>query len=213
MSLESNNPGNLKPLQLPKTWHGQTGIDTSGFVQFDTMEDGFRAMTLVIAHRIKGGYNTVTKLIAGINGNNAYSTTDQQPYIDFVSSSLDVDPDAALPLDHGTIRQLVESMGLFELGTAAWNEITDEEITDGITDAETSHPNIYTPLGSGYPQAAAPAAAPAPNPQGPALYPQPQPTTPTAMQPTTPTTTQAGFTWWGGGLLLLFLFSLIRSKK
>lgn len=41
--VRNNNPGNLRA-NSEYTWRGQIGVDSDGFVIFDTLANGFRAM-------------------------------------------------------------------------------------------------------------------------------------------------------------------------
>jgi hypothetical protein len=141
MSLDNNNPGNLKPGK--KTWTGQTGTDPDGFLVFDDLEDGFRAMAITIAHHIKTGYNTITKLI------DHYSETDQDAYIKFVSDQTGVDPNAILSLNHDSLDALMAAMYEFEIGSHNVDQDTEDALAEGLHDAETSRPDLYTmPTGS-----------------------------------------------------------------
>jgi len=63
-AARNNNPGNLRWDGHSK-WQGMTGVDPQGFVQFDTPENGQRALGINIANQQKlHGINTVGDFIA-----------------------------------------------------------------------------------------------------------------------------------------------------
>lgn len=61
--IRNNNPCNLR--NVPGTvWHGQIGIDDSGFCIFDTPENGIRAgAKTLIAYQAKHGLTTIGQMI------------------------------------------------------------------------------------------------------------------------------------------------------
>jgi hypothetical protein len=60
--LRNNNPGNIRDNPRNK-WLGRIGADATGFVIFDTPENGIRAMAKLIKNHRAAGHNTIAKLI------------------------------------------------------------------------------------------------------------------------------------------------------
>ena len=58
----NNNPGNIR-INSAWTWQGQTGADSDGYVIFNTVENGVRAMTKDLKTKIARGLNTIAKII------------------------------------------------------------------------------------------------------------------------------------------------------
>lgn len=88
--LRNNNPGNIK-FAVPNNWRGQIGVDDKGFVIFDSMANGVRALGILLRNYSGMGLNTVEKIIS------RWSATDREPYIRNVSLWLGVNPQS--PLD------------------------------------------------------------------------------------------------------------------
>ena len=62
LGLRNNNPGNLRALPNGQTWKGQSGVN-KGFVQFESLELGIRALLVDLSNKYKRGLNTITKII------------------------------------------------------------------------------------------------------------------------------------------------------
>ena len=93
----NNNPGNIK-FSSGNNWQGQTGVDSSGFVIFDTAINGIRAIGKVLLSKFGRGLNTVASVISD------YSQTDVSVYINNVANSLGVNPNDIINLnDSGTL--------------------------------------------------------------------------------------------------------------
>lgn len=92
----NNNPGNLRG---DDAWQGRVGTDANGFVQFDTPENGKRALQINLQNQQNvHGLNTVQDIIGkyappGDNNNTA-------AYIKNVSAGMGVAPDAKIDLNN-----------------------------------------------------------------------------------------------------------------
>lgn len=87
--IRNNNPGNLR--QYNQDWQGETGTDKDGFVIFDTMQNGVRAMAITLLnYQMRHGLFTVKEII------NRYAPSvenDTDSYIKHVAKSIGVEPD------------------------------------------------------------------------------------------------------------------------
>jgi len=63
LGLRNNNPGNLRALPNGQTWKGQSGVN-KGFVQFENLELGIRALLIDLSNKYKRGLNTISKIIS-----------------------------------------------------------------------------------------------------------------------------------------------------
>ena len=94
----NQNPGNLKYTKFSKA-HGAIGQDAGGFAIFSSMEDGQKALDdLLVGAYYNKGQRSISSIIGGVNGQHAYSTTDQASYIDFLSKKLGINPNQELSL-------------------------------------------------------------------------------------------------------------------
>jgi hypothetical protein len=64
VSFRNNNPGNLRPLGAGRTWAGQIGVDSGGYVVFDGYASGLAALKKQIGILISRGL-TLTQFFAG----------------------------------------------------------------------------------------------------------------------------------------------------
>lgn len=126
--IRNNNPGNMK-YDPAIHWQGQTGQDAHGFIIFDTMLNGVRAMTKELYnYSALHGLNTVRDIIT------RWSTTDQSAYVQNVANALGVDPDTDIDVnDSGTMTALVRAIANQENGTAvATATLSDGTIAQGV---------------------------------------------------------------------------------
>jgi hypothetical protein len=124
--LRNNNPGNIK-YNANIQWQGQVGEDSGGFVIFDTMTDGVRALALNLYNYGQDGLNTVQAIIT------RWSTTDQAAYVANVSAALGVAPTDTLDMtDTTTITNLVNAIITQENGL---NPISAATIQTGVSEA------------------------------------------------------------------------------
>lgn len=59
--IRNNNPGNIRSTN--DKWLGKIGQDSRGFVVFDTLPHGYRALYKLLMGYIGKGYNTIDKII------------------------------------------------------------------------------------------------------------------------------------------------------
>jgi hypothetical protein len=120
--VRNNNPGNL--IRSNDAWRGKIPHAQSTderFEQFETWVMGVRAMTKLLSNYIKGGHNTISKIV------NRYappSENSTQSYIGWVVKKTGWSANRTLIADKTTLRALVKAMSEMELGC------------DLITDAE-----------------------------------------------------------------------------
>lgn len=122
--IRNNNPGNLR--QANQSWSGEIGTDSSGFVIFDKMENGVRAMAITLINYQKiHGLNTVRKII------NRYAPpveNDTNSYVDNVAKTLGLDPDEDFQIEP-YLADLVTVMIKHENGRG----IADYDLHRGVT--------------------------------------------------------------------------------
>lgn len=95
--LRNNNPGNIRLSNFIK-WKGQSAKQTDkSFVQFDTMEDGYRAMAkTLLTYFNKHKLNTIRAIISRWAPSNENNTN---AYISSVSRSMNLGADKAFRVD------------------------------------------------------------------------------------------------------------------
>lgn len=103
--IRNNNPGNIK-WSASQTFHGQIGQDSAGFIIFDTMENGIRAIAVIIKNYSHlHGLRTVDGIIR------RWSVTDQDAYVANVSAALGVQPYDSISVDDtGTLTIVVDAI-------------------------------------------------------------------------------------------------------
>jgi hypothetical protein len=107
-SVRNNNPGNLRA-DGKSNWQGMTGVDPQGFVQFDTPENGQRALGINLANQSQlHGLNTVR----GIVGKYAPPSdgNDTSAYIAKVAQGLGVGPDDQIDLNDPRVNAAMQSI-------------------------------------------------------------------------------------------------------
>lgn len=115
MNIKRNNPGNIRK-DARWTWVGeQPGTVPGDFVQFDSLQNGYRAMMKDLVNKIKAGTDTIYKIIY------KYAPpTDNNPteaYIRFVANSSGIDKHKKLSAtDAKQVGEIAYSMSLFEHG-------------------------------------------------------------------------------------------------
>ena len=114
-AARNNNPGNLRDDGKSK-WQGMAGVDSGGFVQFDSPENGQRAAGINLANQSKlHGLDTLTGIITKYapksDGN------DTAAYIQSVAQQTGLDPNAKLDLsDVATRNKILTAMYAVEGG-------------------------------------------------------------------------------------------------
>lgn len=97
-NARNRNPGNLKYGDFAKA-HGATGQDAGGFAIFPDMATGQQALDdLLVSQYYNKGQRSIASIIGGVNGQHAYSTTDQAAYINYLSKKLGINPNQELSL-------------------------------------------------------------------------------------------------------------------
>lgn len=132
----NNNPGNIE-FNPANEWQGQKGIGPDGrFAQFETPEDGVRAMHVLLTNYGKRGVDTVQEILSTYAPK---SENDTAAYISKVSKELGVAPDQHIDLtDMDTSMKLVSSLIKHETGKDA-SKFTPQMIQEGI--ARSLDPN------------------------------------------------------------------------
>lgn len=122
--VRNNNPGNIRISS--NNWDGKIPKDqnTDGsFEQFVTWVHGLRAMTKLIINYIKGGHDTITKIINRYAPPVENQTTN---YINFVVKETGILANQTIdPNDKTVIRKIIKAMVRMELGCSGL--VTDSE--------------------------------------------------------------------------------------
>lgn len=123
--FRNNNPGNIRGSD---GFNGQTGVDSDGFATFDTMQDGIRAIAVILKnYQSLYGLNTVRALIS------RWSATDQAAYIADVAADLGVDPDDSINVaDPNTLNGLVSAIITQENGQVIAATLPSSTITNAV---------------------------------------------------------------------------------
>lgn len=125
--LRNNNPGNIRP---GDNWQGMIGTN-NGFIVFQSMYWGLRALATDLVNKINEGANTIAAIIAKYAP--ATDNNNVQAYIDAVSQDSGFNPDQELQADPSTIHALVRAISNHEIGTSlAEQYISDDDIDQGI---------------------------------------------------------------------------------
>lgn len=123
--IRNNNPGNLRP--TGDKWQGMAGV-SDNFIVFDNIVWGCRALSTDLSNKYFKGLNTVTKIIdqyAPPSENNTVA------YINAVSKSIGVDPDAPLNWTKDLLAKFTRAVISHENGSDGY-VVTDSNIMDGI---------------------------------------------------------------------------------
>lgn len=123
--LRNNNPGNIRP---GDDWQGMTG-EADGFVVFQDIDWGLRALATDITNKIRKGYNTVTTLISRYA---PPSENDTQAYINAVAGETGLDPNEPIDLSQEVLHDLMRAIIDHENGAQA-SLIPDQDIDTGIS--------------------------------------------------------------------------------
>jgi hypothetical protein len=123
----NNNPGNIRGNQA-YTWQGQIGIDTGGYVIFDSAENGIRAIGKDLLTKFSRGINTVQAIIslwAPTSENNTAS------YIRAVASQIGVDSNEELNMtDFQTLESFIQAIIQHENGRVLYSLA---QLNNGVT--------------------------------------------------------------------------------
>lgn len=125
LGLRNNNPGDIRP---GDDWQGMIGTN-QGFIVFDDITWGTRALATDLVNKMAKGENTIRSIVS------VYappSENDTDKYIQDVSSDTGLDPDQVIPMDTGTLHQLMRAVMNKELGDQYSALVSDQDIDQGI---------------------------------------------------------------------------------
>jgi len=125
LGLRNNNPGNLR---TGDNWQGMTG-ENKGFVVFENIAYGLRALAIDLRTKISNGYNTIELIIFRYA---PPSENDPLAYIDKVSNFTGLPQNRVLQPDSETLARLMKAIIFVEIGSAFAPLITDLDINEGI---------------------------------------------------------------------------------
>lgn len=125
LGLRNNNPGNIRP---GDNWQGAMG-ENGGFIVFENILWGIRALGTDIRTKINNGYNTIEKLITRYAPPTENNTA---AYISAVVNYTGISSRATLIADFNTLSALIRAIMNVELGAPFSAIITNNEIAQGI---------------------------------------------------------------------------------
>ena len=128
--IRNNNPGNLRRTAIDwdgKIPHAQN--PDASFEQFIELRYGLRAMMRDLVNDIKGGKNTLPKLISSYAPEHENNTT---AYINAVAKAVGLSPLALIDLSQETIVALCKIMVRVENGSSVDNYIADSDYWDAM---------------------------------------------------------------------------------
>jgi Autographiviridae peptidoglycan hydrolase len=125
--LRNNNPGDIRAQGF--NWQGMIGQDSSGFVVFQDISWGVRALARDITTKIGEGYDTITTLITRYA---PPSENDTASYIRDVAADTGLDPSLQLGTDPDTLSSLIRAIMNHEMGNQFSAMVSDADITQGI---------------------------------------------------------------------------------
>jgi len=122
--IRNNNPGNIRI--SGSDWRGKIGND-GAFEKFEKMEDGVRALTILISNYY---YRHGIKTVRGIINRYAPPVENQtDSYVNHVAEKAGVNPDTPLPQLEPYLRDIVEAIIYHENGRT----IADYDLMRGLT--------------------------------------------------------------------------------
>jgi len=125
LGLRNNNPGNLR---VGDTWQGMVGKN-QGFVVFENIGWGIRALGIDLSTKIKNGYNTIELIIFRYA---PPSENDTLAYIASVVEFTGLSQNRELTADQNTLKRLIRAIMNVELGSGYSAMITDADINEGL---------------------------------------------------------------------------------
>lgn len=129
LGLRNNNPGDFR---TGIAWQGITGQE-NGFLTFQDITYGLRALAKDLINNINGSYNTIRSFITRYA---PPSENDTAGYISSVAQQTGLDPDEALGTDQDTLHSIMRAIMNKELGGVYSAMITDSDINQGIAMAQ-----------------------------------------------------------------------------
>ncbi len=127
--IRNNNPGNIKST-LATTWDGEIGVDSDGFLIFDTAAAGLRALAVLLrTYADRDCVRTIEQLVAryapgGVNAVDGYAS--------FVAEDVGVNKSEVIDIVH-LIPLIMRAMIWFENGQDPY---TRPEIRDAVAAAQ-----------------------------------------------------------------------------
>lgn len=117
--FRNNNPGNIRP-NPNYTWQGQIGSE-GGYVKFDSMYNGFRALGIDLKNKVARGLDTIEKILPVYAPKADKNPTED--YINTVAKWSGVARDKSL--GKAELYLVALAMARFELGPVSWPFITE----------------------------------------------------------------------------------------
>lgn len=131
LGIRNNNPGNIRPDgddNPNNDFKGKVG-ENKGFIVFESVQFGLRALCIDLTNKYKRGLNTVEKIISVYAPPSENNTP---AYINSVCLALGVVKSDKLKLSRTLIEKMVKAIIMHENGERNINKtITDEMITQG----------------------------------------------------------------------------------
>jgi len=138
IGLRNNNPGNIRP---GDNWQGMLG-EAGGFVVFENVAYGIRALGIDLRTKIKNGYDTIELIIF------RYAPpieNDTLEYIRRVVLTTGIEQNKELNPDPETLAKLCRGIINVELGPGYADYITQSDINEGIN--LMGGPSLLGPVG------------------------------------------------------------------
>lgn len=127
LGLRNNNPGNIR---AGDNWKG--AIDTNqGFVVFENVAWGIRALAIDLTNKIKNGYDTIELIIFRFA---PPSENDTLSYIANVAGQMGIKQNQTLVASDPVLKALCRAIINVELGTYySQRYISDQDIDEGLS--------------------------------------------------------------------------------
>jgi len=125
--IRNRNPGNIRRNSIQ--WEGMQALQNDNdFVQFNSPEYGFRAMTRILRSYNERGLNTVRTIISTYAPSSENHT---ENYINFVARHLNVPPESVLDIE-AVMLDLIQAITVFENGPQYAEFYNTSTISQGI---------------------------------------------------------------------------------
>jgi len=118
--IKNNNPGNIRHVKT-QSWQGEILPGSSPFVVFDSLQNGYRALMLLLKNYMGAGYNTIEKIITRWAPPSENNTAG---YIQFVAGYTNIPAGKALDPSPGILQLLAAAISEMEhAGTLAQSDL------------------------------------------------------------------------------------------
>ena len=124
--IRNNNPGNIR-FNVANRWNGQIGPDGDGYIIFDTMKNGVRALTKILRTYRNQGCLSIHDTIA--RWAPPQDNNDTLAYIKDVAKRMQLDTLIPVPADR--VRDLVAAIIHHENG----QDILEDVLNSGVASA------------------------------------------------------------------------------